>query len=85
MIHKINLQMFAGGAGGEDRTEKATPKKRREARQKGQVFQSREITTPWSCFCLYFTEDFRIRYIQAAQGILKKHGLNTPRSMIVYA
>ncbi len=45
MIHKINLQMFAGGAGGEDRTEKATPKKSREARQKGQVFQSRESTT----------------------------------------
>jgi flagellar biosynthetic protein FlhB len=45
MIYRINLQLFARGAGGEDRTEKATPKKRREARKKGQVFQSREITT----------------------------------------
>lgn len=45
MIYEINLQLFAKGPGGEDRTEKATPKKRREARQKGQVFQSREITT----------------------------------------
>jgi len=45
MIYDIDLQLFAQGPGGEDKTEKATPKKRREARQKGQVFQSREITT----------------------------------------
>lgn len=41
---KINLQLFAGGGGGE-RTEKATAKKRQDARKKGQVLQSREITT----------------------------------------
>ncbi len=45
MISKINLQLFAQGAGGEDKTEKATPKKRREARKKGQVLQSREISS----------------------------------------
>ncbi|HOA55551.1 MAG: flagellar biosynthesis protein FlhB [Acetivibrionales bacterium] len=45
MIYRIDLQLFARGPGGEDRTEKATPKKRREAREKGQVFQSREINT----------------------------------------
>jgi flagellar biosynthetic protein FlhB len=45
MIYKINLQLFAEGPGGGDKTEKATPKKRREARKKGQVFQSREIST----------------------------------------
>ena len=45
MIFKINLQLFADGPGGGDKTEKATPKKRREARKKGQVFQSREIST----------------------------------------
>ncbi|MGI6778772.1 MAG: flagellar biosynthesis protein FlhB [Acetivibrionales bacterium] len=39
----INLQLFA--AGGEDKTEKATPKKRREARKKGQILQSREVTS----------------------------------------
>lgn len=43
MIYRINLQLFAGGA--EDKTEKATPKKRQDARKKGQVFQSREITS----------------------------------------
>lgn len=37
----VNLQLFAEG----DKTEKATPKKREDARKKGQVLQSREITT----------------------------------------
>lgn len=36
----MNLQMFAG-----ERTEPATPKKRQDVRKKGQVFQSREITS----------------------------------------
>ncbi|MBB6636717.1 flagellar biosynthesis protein FlhB [Cohnella thailandensis] len=36
----MNLQVFAG-----EKTEKATPKKRNEARQKGQVAQSQEIGT----------------------------------------
>lgn len=44
VLLKINLQLFAGGGGGE-RTEKASPKKRQDARKKGQVLQSREITT----------------------------------------
>lgn len=35
----INLQLFAA----DDKTEKATPKKRADARKKGQVLQSREI------------------------------------------
>lgn len=39
----INLQLFAQGSG--DKTEKATPKKRQEARKKGQVLQSREISS----------------------------------------
>ena len=45
MIYKINLQLFAQGTGGGDKTEKATPKKRQDARKKGQVFQSREISS----------------------------------------
>jgi flagellar biosynthetic protein FlhB len=36
----INLQLFA-----EEKTESATPKRRREAREKGQVAKSRELTT----------------------------------------
>lgn len=45
MIDKIKLQLFAAGTGSENRTEKATPKKRRDVRKKGQVFQSREISS----------------------------------------
>jgi len=39
---KINLQLFAGEG---NKTEKATPKKRQDARKKGHVFQSKEITS----------------------------------------
>ncbi len=38
----IDLQLFADN---DEKTEKATPKKRQEARKKGQVFQSREISS----------------------------------------
>lgn len=38
----LNYQLFA--AGGDDKTEKATPKKKNDARKKGQVFQSREMS-----------------------------------------
>lgn len=41
LLVKINLQYFAD----EEKTEKATPKKRREAREKGQVFQSKEVNS----------------------------------------
>jgi flagellar biosynthetic protein FlhB len=44
MIIKVNLQLFAASVTGEERTEKATPKKRRDARKKGQIFQSREMS-----------------------------------------
>lgn len=39
----LNYQLFADSAG--DKTEKATPKKKSDARKKGQVFQSREMST----------------------------------------
>lgn len=38
---KLNLQLFADA----EKTEKATPKKRRDAREEGQVAQSKEINT----------------------------------------
>ncbi|AHM56644.1 flagellar biosynthetic protein FlhB [Peptoclostridium acidaminophilum DSM 3953] len=40
MYLNIDLQLFSG-----EKTEKATPKKRQDARQKGQVFQSREVNS----------------------------------------
>ncbi len=39
--YKINLQLFAD----EEKTEKATPKKRRESREKGQVLKSQEVNS----------------------------------------
>jgi flagellar biosynthetic protein FlhB len=55
MIYRINLQLFAAGAGGGDKTEKATPKKRKDARKKGQVFQSREISTAMVLMFVFVT------------------------------
>lgn len=40
---ELNYQLFASG-GADDKTEKATPKKKSDARKKGQVFQSREMS-----------------------------------------
>ena len=40
LILKINLQLFAG-----EKTEKATPRRRQEARKKGQIVKSNEIIT----------------------------------------
>lgn len=41
MIEKMNLQLFAES----EKTEKPTPKKRSEAREEGQIVQSKEINT----------------------------------------
>ncbi|NLK45014.1 MAG: flagellar biosynthesis protein FlhB [Tissierellia bacterium] len=46
---KINLQLFAES----EKTEKPTPKKRREARLEGQVVQSREVTTAVILFSIF--------------------------------
>jgi len=40
----LNLQFFKGDSGGE-KTEKATPKKRKKAREEGQVAKSQEVST----------------------------------------
>lgn len=52
MIEKLNLQLFADKS---DKTEKATPKKRKEARKKGQVLQSREITSAMVLMFVFVT------------------------------
>lgn len=45
----VDLQFFAG-----EKTEKATPKKRREARNKGQVVKSTELSTALSLLAMFF-------------------------------
>ncbi len=49
MMIKINLQLFADS----EKTEKPTPKKRREAREEGQVLQSKEINTVFMLFSCF--------------------------------
>lgn len=48
----VNLQLFADSG---DKTEKATPKKRRKAREEGQVLQSREMTSAIVLLFLFIT------------------------------
>lgn len=50
MILKINLQLFADG----EKTEKPSSKKRRDAREEGQILQSKEINTVVSLFACFF-------------------------------
>lgn len=47
--YHINLQLFSG-----EKTEDATPKKKRDAREKGQVFQSKEINTAIVLIAVFF-------------------------------
>jgi flagellar biosynthetic protein FlhB len=55
MIERINLQLFAQGGGAGEKTEKATPKKRQDARKKGQVLQSREISSAMVLMFVFVT------------------------------
>ncbi len=78
MIYKINLQLFAQGPGGGDKTEKATPKKRREAREKGQVFQSREISTALVLLFVFislriFGRNIYIQLVEFAQKVFTEY------------
>ena len=55
----IDLQLFAD----EEKTEKATPRKRQEARKKGQVFQSKEINSAVLLLAMFFTIKFSSPFI----------------------
>lgn len=47
--YHIDLQLFSG-----EKTEQATPKKKSDAREKGQVFQSKEINTAIVLMAIFF-------------------------------
>lgn len=47
---KINLQLFSEG----EKTEEPTPKKRREAREEGQILQSKEVNNVVILFACFF-------------------------------
>ncbi|WP_373463295.1 flagellar biosynthesis protein FlhB [Herbivorax sp. ANBcel31] len=48
----VNLQKFADSG---EKTEKATPKKRKKAREEGQVLQSKEMTSAIVLLCMFIT------------------------------
>jgi len=51
-LQPIDLQLFADSG---DKTEKATPKKRKKAREEGQVLQSKEMNSAIVLLCLFIT------------------------------
>jgi flagellar biosynthetic protein FlhB len=69
----INLQLFAS----EEKTEKPTPKKRKEAREKGQVVQSREVN---SALILLFA----IIGLKIFGGYMYNNLINFTKSMFTY-
>ncbi len=57
-IFKYDIQFFQG-----EKTEKATPKKRRDAREKGQVVQSKELGAALSLLLVFVSIQFFIKFI----------------------
>lgn len=51
------------GGDSESKTEKASPKKRKDERKKGNVFQSKDISTVFSIFLLFMALKFLIPFI----------------------
>lgn len=49
--------------GGQEKTEQATPKRRRDARKEGNVFQSRDVSTVVLLFGIFFSAKFLFPYI----------------------
>ncbi|MCT4618629.1 MAG: flagellar biosynthesis protein FlhB [Marinisporobacter sp.] len=58
LLFKIDLQLFNG-----EKTEDATPKKRQQARQEGQVLQSREINSALILLCTFLVLSLMGKYI----------------------
>ena len=76
LILKYNLQFFADGEGGE-KTEQATDKKLREARNKGQVAKSKEVGNATELIALFLLLKFYgqmmgSRFINIFQWIYEK-------------
>lgn len=71
----IDVQLFADRS---DKTEKATPKKKLDARRKGQVFQSREISSAFVLLFLFvglriFGNDMFARLLSYMKEIFTKY------------
>lgn len=89
-LYAINIQLFADGGG--DKTEKATPKKRQEARKRGQVLQSREIVAAMvlvfvfvalRVFGKYIFEELKLYAVKAFTEYPENEGLYTFNGLTV--
>lgn len=67
---KLNLQLFAG-----EKTEKATPKKRQEARKKGQTAKSQDINTAVVLLSVFLFLLFAGNYLKNGIFSLFRHSL----------
>ncbi|WML49268.1 flagellar biosynthesis protein FlhB [Neobacillus sp. PS3-34] len=67
---KLNLQLFAG-----EKTEKATPKKRQEARKKGQAAKSQDINTAVVLLSVFLFLLFAGNYLKNGIFSLFRHSL----------
>lgn len=67
MLIKLNLQLFQG-----EKTERATPKKRREAREKGQVVQTKDLNSAFTLIGVFlFLQLFGKFYIESFYRIFQ--------------
>lgn len=62
---QLNLQMFAGEG---EKTEKATPKRKQDARKKGQVLQSKDISSNLILLIVFLTVKILGKYIYTEVG-----------------
>ncbi|MGL6174343.1 MAG: flagellar biosynthesis protein FlhB [Cellulosilyticaceae bacterium] len=81
--YQINLQFFA--AEGEGRTEKATPKKREDARKKGQVAKSMELNTAFILMTFFgMMMILGSYYLSKSIGNIEKVFIQIPEMIINY-
>lgn len=82
----LNLQYFQG-----EKTEKATPKKRRDAREKGQVVQSRDLASAVSLLAVillltwfpsFFIDEIYALYMMTMNSVKQVDSLHTMSSIM---
>jgi flagellar biosynthetic protein FlhB len=77
----LNLRFFAD-SGGQEKTEKATPKKKSKAREEGQVAKSQEVSTAFMLLVMFFSLRIFAGFIaDGVVGLFYSHYTAIPTSM----